>query len=83
MNRLEKDEDLNPMLPVVNLIDLLLVFIVNLLIIIIKNPLNPFNTNEVTLIKDPSKPTMEMIVKKGTKIERYQASGTNRQKKRT
>ncbi len=29
----------------------------------------------MTVITDPGKPTMEMMIKKGEKIERYKASG--------
>ena len=29
----------------------------------------------MTVITDPGKPTMEMVIKKGEKIERYKASG--------
>ncbi len=37
--------------------------------------LNAFNQQDVTVITDAGKPIMEMIVKKGEKIERYQSSG--------
>ncbi len=37
--------------------------------------LNAFNQQDVTVITDAGKPSMEMIVKKGEKIERYQSSG--------
>ncbi len=41
-----------------------------------QNPLlNAFNQRDVTVITDPGKPSMEMMVKKGEKIERYKASG--------
>lgn len=71
---LEEDEELNPMLSVINLVDLFLVLIAALLIIIIKNPLNPYNQDSVTVIKNPGEANMEMMIKKGEKIERYKAS---------
>lgn len=37
--------------------------------------LNAFNKQDVTVITDAGKTSMEMIVKKGEKIERYQSSG--------
>jgi len=73
---LEEDEELNPLLSVVNLIDVFLVLIVALLIIIVQNPLNPFSQDDVTVVKNPGEANMEMIIKKGEKIERYKASDT-------
>jgi hypothetical protein len=71
----EADND-DPILSVVNLIDIFLVIIAALLITVAKNPLlNPFSKQEVTVITDPGKPSMEMVVKKGEKIEKYKASG--------
>ena len=67
----------DPILSVVNLIDIFLVIIAALLITVAQNPLiNPFNKQDVTVITDPGKPTMEMMIKKGEKIEKYKASGS-------
>ncbi len=71
---LDEDEELNPLLSVINLIDVFLVLIATLLIIIVKNPLNPFDQGDVTVIKNPGQANMEMIIKKGEKIESYKAS---------
>ncbi len=73
---LEEDEELNPMLSVINLIDVLLVFIATLLIIIVNNPLNPYSQDDVTVIKNLGQANMEMIIKKGETIDRYKASDT-------
>ncbi len=71
----EPDSD-DPILSVVNLIDIFLVVIAALLITVAQNPLlNPFSKRDVTVITDPGKPSMEMVVKQGEKIERYKASG--------
>ncbi len=71
----ESDSD-DPILSVVNIIDIFLVIIAALLITVAQNPLlNAFNQRDVTVITDPGKPSMEMMVKKGEKIERYKASG--------
>lgn len=72
MDDLETDD---PVLSVVNLIDVFLVIIAALLLAIANNPMNPFTQEDVTIIKNPGKPTMEMIVKNGEVIEHYQASG--------
>ncbi len=71
----ESDSD-DPILSVVNIIDIFLVIIAALLITVAQNPLlNAFNQRDVTVITDPGKPSMEMMIKKGEKIERYKASG--------
>ncbi|HOI51854.1 MAG TPA: DUF2149 domain-containing protein [Azonexus sp.] len=73
---LHEPETEDPILSVVNLIDIFLVIIAALLITVAKNPLiNPFNKQDVTVITDAGKPSMEVLVKKGEKIEKYKASG--------
>ena len=76
MKLLHEPETEDPILSVVNIIDIFLVIIAALLITIAKNPLmNPFSRQDVTVITDAGKPSMEMVVKKGEKIERYKANG--------
>lgn len=76
MKFLEETESDDPILSVVNLIDIFLVIIAALLITIAQNPLlDPFTHKDVTIITDPGKDNMEMIVKKGETIERFKASG--------
>jgi hypothetical protein len=76
MKFLHEPESDDPILSVVNLIDIFLVIIAALLITVAQNPLlNPFAKQDVTVITDPGKPSMEMIVKKGEKLERYKANG--------
>ena len=71
----EADTD-DPILSVVNLIDIFLVIIAALLITVAQNPLlSPFAKSDVTVITDPGQPNMEIVVKKGEKVERYKASG--------
>ncbi len=72
MDDLEADD---PILSVVNLIDVFLVIIAALLLAIASNPMNPFTADDITIIRNPGQPNMEMIVKKGEIIEHYQASG--------
>lgn len=75
MKLLHDDESLNPILSAVNLIDVFLVIIAALLIAIAQNPLNPFNAEDVTVIKNAGKKDMEVIVKKGKKIDKYKSEG--------
>jgi len=76
MKLLEDYESDDPILSVVNLIDIFLVIIVALLITIANNPLlSSLIKQDITIITDPGKPTMKMIIKKGEKINSYKASG--------
>ena len=75
MKLLEEDESLNPILSAINLIDIFLIIIAALMISIAQNPLNPFNTEDVTIIKNEGKKNMEIITKKGKKITKYRSNG--------
>lgn len=75
MRLLDEDESSNPALSVVNLVDVFLVLVAALLIAIAQNPLNPFLDENVTVIKNPGEENMEILVKKGEKIETYKSSG--------
>ncbi|MDC6170667.1 DUF2149 domain-containing protein [Paucibacter sp. XJ19-41] len=76
MKLLHEAETDDPILSVVNLIDIFLVVIAALLITVAQNPMiNPFNKQDVTVITDPGKPSMEIMIKKGEKVERFKASG--------
>ena len=71
---LDEDDELDPILSVVNLVDVFLVMIGALMMIIAANPLNPFATEKAVVVKNPGQPDMEMVVKDGQKIETYKAS---------
>jgi hypothetical protein len=76
MKFLHEPESDDPILSVVNLIDIFLVIIAALLITVVQNPLlSPFSKQDVTVITDPGKSSMEIILKKGEKIEKYKSSG--------
>lgn len=76
MKFLHEPESDDPILSVVNLIDIFLVIIAALLISVAQNPMiNPFSKQDVTVITDPGKPTMEVTIKKGEKIEKYKSNG--------
>jgi hypothetical protein len=73
MRFLEHDEADDPILSLVNLIDLFLVVICILLIVIVRNPLNPFAGNNVVVIENPGTTEQRMIVKEGEELRRYEA----------
>ncbi len=75
MRLLDENESINPALSLVNLVDVFLVLIAALLISIAQNPLNPFTEKDVTVIKNAGKPDMEIIIKKGEKIESFKSEG--------
>ena len=75
MRLLDEDEELNPILSAVNLIDVFLVIIAALLISIAQNPLNIFAEQDVTVVKNAGKPNMEVIVKEGKEIKQYKSTG--------
>ena len=72
---LDDIDDDNPMNSVINLIDVFLVVIAALIIVISQNPLNPFSDDDVTVIKNAGKENMQMIVKKGKEIKKYNSTG--------
>ncbi|MBV1882414.1 MAG: DUF2149 domain-containing protein [Pseudomonadales bacterium] len=71
----DHEDDDDPILSVVNLIDLFLVITVVLLIIIARNPLNPFASEDVVVIENPGQENMTITVKEGEEITRYESSG--------
>lgn len=75
MRFLDEDEELNPMMSTVNLVDVFLVVIGALLISIAQNPLSPFSAENVTVIKNEGEPNMEIIVKEGNEVKQYKSTG--------
>jgi len=75
MTRFLEDDDTDPMLSVVNLIDLFLVIIGLLMIVIAQNPLGPLSREDVTVVENPGKEDMRITVKKGKELTRYESSG--------
>ncbi|HDY86270.1 hypothetical protein LCGC14_0471110 [marine sediment metagenome] len=69
------EEDDDPILSVVNLIDLFLVITVILLIIIVQNPLNPFTSEDVIVVENPGKKDMRITIKEGDELTRYESNG--------
>lgn len=75
MRFLDEDEADDPILSVVNLIDLFLVVTGILMIVIVRNPLNPFTSQDVTVIENPGKANMRITIKQGEELTRYQSTG--------
>ena len=73
---LDEDDD-DPVLSTINLIDVFLVVIGMLLIALINNPMNPFANDKLTIIRNEGKPNMEIITKDGQKITRFKAGGAS------
>jgi hypothetical protein len=75
MRFLDEDEELNPIVSAVNLVDVFLVIIAALLIALAQNPMNIYSSDDVTVVKNAGQPNMEMIVKKGKEIKQYKSNG--------
>lgn len=76
MKFLQETDNDDPILSVVNLIDIFLVIIAALLITMAQNPLMAaMSKQDVTVVIDAGKESMEMLVKKGDKVERFKANG--------
>ena len=73
---LDEDDD-DPVLSTINLIDVFLVVIGMLLIAVINNPMNPFANDKLTIIRNEGKPNMEIITKEGQKVTKFKASGAS------
>lgn len=78
LNRLDNDDD-DPVLSTINLIDVFMVVIGMLMIAVINNPVNPFIQDKLTIIRNEGKPNMEIISKDGNKVTKFKASGASGQ----
>ncbi|HEY0879402.1 MAG TPA: DUF2149 domain-containing protein [Zeimonas sp.] len=70
----DEDGD-DPILSVVNIVDVFLVVIAVLLIAVMENPLNPFATEDVVVLRTPGEPDMRMLVREGRELKEYRSSG--------
>ncbi|MGX9394039.1 DUF2149 domain-containing protein (plasmid) [Nitrobacteraceae bacterium UC4446_H13] len=75
MRFLEDTDSDDPILSVVNLIDVFLVVVAMLMIVIVKNPLNPFSNKNVVVVENPGEADMRITVKDGQVLTRYETSG--------
>jgi len=72
---LSDDDGDDPILSVVNIVDVFLVVIAVLLIAVMENPLNPFSTQDVVVLSRPGEPDMRMLVREGKELKEYRSSG--------
>lgn len=75
MRFLGDDEADDPILSVVNLVDLFLVISAILMIMIARNPLNPFQSQNVVVVENPGAADMRITIKEGKELTRYESSG--------
>lgn len=75
MRFLEDSDSDDPILSIVNLIDIFLVVVAILMIIIVKNPLNPFSNKNVVIVENPGEADMRIMVKEGQELTRYETNG--------
>ncbi|MFW5782797.1 MAG: DUF2149 domain-containing protein [Candidatus Muiribacteriaceae bacterium] len=70
-------EDIDPLSGMANLFDIAMVFAVALMVALVThlNMSEMLTEKEATIVKNPGKENMEIIVKKGKKITKYKASG--------
>jgi hypothetical protein len=73
--RLLDDAEDDPLLSVVNLIDVFLVLVAALLLAMAQSPLSPLAQQDFTLIRNPGQPDMQVIVKQGETIDRFESAG--------
>ncbi len=72
--RLLAEEDDDPVLSLVNLIDVFLVVIAALLLAMASHPLNPFSADKVTVIRNAGQPDMQVVIKDGPRLQRFKAA---------
>ncbi len=75
MRFLESDDADDPILSVVNLIDLFLVVIGVLMVVIASNLLNPYASEHVVVVENPGEDNMRITIKNGQELQRYESSG--------
>lgn len=75
-DRFKENEDIDPVSTVANLFDVAMVFAVALMVALVAryNMTEVFSKDDFTMVKNPGKENMEIITKKGEKIEKYKAS---------
>lgn len=71
-----QEEDIDPASLVSNLFDVAMVFAVALMVALVTkfNMTEVFSKEDYTIVKNPGKENMEILIKKGEKIEKYTPS---------
>lgn len=78
--RVLDDDDSDPMLSAINLVDVFLVAMVILMLSLANRPapvfpLPEWDHHDLTVIRDAGKPTMSITIKRGEKLTRFDARG--------
>ncbi len=75
-NKFLQEDDFDPISTVANLFDVAMVFAVALMVALVTRfqMTEMFSKDDFTMVKNPGKENMEIITKKGKKIESYKAS---------
>ncbi len=75
-NSFLQEEDFDPVSTVANLFDVAMVFAVALMVALVTRfqMTEMFSKDDFTMVKNPGKENMEIITKKGEKIDSYKAS---------
>lgn len=70
------EEDIDPSSLVSNLFDVAMVFALALMVALVTkfNMTEVFSKEDYSIVKNPGKENMEILIKKGEKIEKYKAS---------
>ncbi|QOC21469.1 DUF2149 domain-containing protein [Wenzhouxiangella sp. AB-CW3] len=69
-------EDDDPMLSVVNVVDVFLVMIAVLLLIVATNPFNVFSSDDdMIVVRNPGEENMEILIREGQELTRYESTG--------
>lgn len=67
------DDDDDPLLSAVNLVDVLLVVLAGVLLAAGHNPVSALQGERVTVIRHAGTPQMEVLIKDGARLERFTA----------
>lgn len=76
MSVLENEDD-DPILSAINLVDVFLVAIAILMIGMSNDPIRQLMNQDLTIIRDAGKPTMEVLVKQRESLSRFQSTGAS------
>jgi len=74
---LDDDAGDDPLLSLVNLIDVFLVLVAALLLAAADSPASPFAGPRATVIRNAGEAYMEIVVRDGERVERYRADGSS------
>lgn len=69
------EDDGDPMLSTINLVDVFLVAMVMLMMAVVRGPSMRTADEDSTLIRNAGKPTMEIVVKQGETLTKFSATG--------